>query len=122
MMRFIISKFSLIIIVILILAMVSGCGVQKDKTTDLQNSETSSETEELSLSLTLEELTKYDGKGENPGYIAVDGIIYDISKVPQWAGGMHRGFSAGHDVTEDINNSPHGVSRLKGIPIVGMLE
>lgn len=33
------------------------------------------------LELTLEELAAYDGKDGNPAYIAVDGVIYDVTDV-----------------------------------------
>lgn len=74
------------------------------------------------LVLTLEELSAYNGENGSPAYIAVDGIIYDVTNVPQWKNGKHNGFTAGKDLTEEIKNiSPHGVSKLKGIPAVGKL-
>jgi predicted heme/steroid binding protein len=74
------------------------------------------------LQLTLEELSQYDGQNGNPAYIAVDGVIYDVSDVSFWSGGRHNGFSAGADLTDAIKNvSPHGVSKLSGLPVVGEL-
>ena len=74
------------------------------------------------LELTLEQLKQYDGKNGNPAYIAVDGILYDVTNVRQWSNGMHNGYSAGQDLTDAIKNvSPHGVSQLKGVPVVGKL-
>ena len=61
-------------------------------------------------------------KNGNPAYIAVDGVIYDVTDVPQWNGGGHNGYFAGNDLTEEIKTiSPHGVSKLNGIPVVGTL-
>jgi len=75
------------------------------------------------LVLTTEELAKYDGKNGNPAYIAVDGVIYDVTDVSFWAEGEHNGFAAGKDLTEEIKNkSPHGTSKLDGVPIVGKLS
>lgn len=72
---------------------------------------------------TLTELSKYNGQNGNPAYIAVDGIVYDVSNVREWRNGTHNGFDAGKDLTEEIKNiSPHGVSKLKGIPVVGKLK
>ena len=79
--------------------------------------------EESMLALTLDELAQYDGKDGNPAYIAVSGVIYDVTDVPEWAGGEHNGFSAGQDLTDEIRTiSPHGVSKLTNVPVVGTLE
>jgi predicted heme/steroid binding protein len=77
---------------------------------------------ESELVLTLEELSKYDGKNGNSAYIAVDGVIYDVTDVSQWKNGAHNGFTAGQDLTDEIKNvSPHGVSKLTSVPVVGKL-
>lgn len=74
------------------------------------------------LQLTLEQLKQYDGKNGNPAYIAVDGILYDVTNDRHWKNGSHEGYSAGKDLTDAIKNkSPHGVAMLEGIPIVGKL-
>ncbi len=75
------------------------------------------------LILTLEELKEYDGQDGTPAYIAVDGIIYDVSDVKAWNVGQHNGFSAGKEVTEAIKSeSPHGLSVLDNLPEVGIIE
>ena len=72
------------------------------------------------LQLTLEELKQYDGQNGNPAYIAVDGVIYDVTNVKEWSGGKHNGYTAGQDLTDIIKNkSPHGVAKLQGVPVVG---
>lgn len=74
------------------------------------------------LELTLDQLKQYDGKNGNPAYVAVDGIIYDVTNVSAWKNGEHHGYSAGNDLTDIIKNkSPHGVKNLEGLPIVGKL-
>ena len=74
------------------------------------------------LELTLDQLKQYDGKNGNPAYVAVDGIIYDVTNVKAWKNGEHNGYSAGNDFTDIIKNkSPHGVKNLEGLPIVGKL-
>lgn len=74
------------------------------------------------LELTLEELAKYDGSDGNPAYIAIDGIIYDVSSVKAWFNGKHNGYTAGNDLTTEMKDiSPHGLSKLKGLPVVGKL-
>ena len=74
------------------------------------------------LELTLDQLKQYDGKNGNPAYVAVDGIIYDVTSVAKWKNGDHNGYSAGNDLTDIIKNkSPHGVKNLEGLPIVGKI-
>jgi len=74
------------------------------------------------LELTLDELKQYDGKNGNPAYVAVDGIIYDMTNVAAWRNGDHNGYSAGNDLTDIIKNkSPHGVKNLEGVPVVGKI-
>ena len=75
------------------------------------------------LELTLEELAKYDGQNGQPAYVAVDGIIYDVSNVEPWKGGKHNGFTAGKDLTNEIKTiSPHGISKLALVPKVGKIK
>ena len=73
---------------------------------------------------TTEELAMYNGQNGNPAYVAVDGVVYDVTDVPEWRGGDHWGrFTAGKDLTEEIKKqSPHGVGKLEGVPVVGTLE
>ncbi len=74
------------------------------------------------LELTLDQLKQFDGKNGSPAYVAVDGILYDVSNVGPWKNGDHNGYSAGNDLTDIIKNkSPHGVKNLEGLPIVGKL-
>jgi len=68
---------------------------------------------------TKDELAKYDGKSGNPAYVAVDGTVYDVSRVREWKNGTHNGYKAGMDLSKEVKASPHGVSVLKDIPIVG---
>jgi len=74
------------------------------------------------LELTLDQLKQYDGSNGNPAYVAVDGVIYDVTNVAAWKNGAHNGYTAGNDLTDIIKNkSPHGVKNLEGLPVVGKL-
>lgn len=69
---------------------------------------------------TKEELAKYDGKQNPEKYVAVDGVVYDLTNVPAWAGENHHGNIAGQDLTDIIKNvSPHGTRTLTDKPVVG---
>lgn len=71
---------------------------------------------------TLEELSQYNGKDGNPAYVAVDGVVYDVSDVEAWPDGEHKnGITAGNELSDEILNSPHGKQVLENLPVVGTL-
>jgi len=112
-------KIGLSICIIVALCAMIGCGAQNARP---GNSSVGTSSQNAALTLTLEELSKYDGRNGNPAYVAVDGVIYDVTDVSYWAFGSHNGFSAGNDLTEEIKSiAPHGVFKLSGIPVVGRL-
>lgn len=75
-----------------------------------------------SQTLTMSELKKYNGQNGKPAYIAVEGVVYDVSSSPLWKGGNHKGYEAGNDLTQEImESSPHGAGVMKKFPIVGKL-
>ena len=61
---------------------------------------------------TLDELKNYDGKEGRKAYIAVDGVVYDVTNVAAWQGGTHHGNNAGNDVSDRIVKPPHDKSTL----------
>ena len=74
------------------------------------------------LELTLEQLKQYNGTNGNPIYIAVDGVIYDVTNDRHWKSGSHQGYSGGKDLTDAImDKAPHGTNVLDGVPVVGKL-
>lgn len=84
--------------------------------------EASEEPASQSVELTVEELAQYNGKDGQPAYIAVDGIIYDVTNSAAWKNGQHNGFDAGKDLTSEIKEkSPHGVGKLDNVVEVGKL-
>jgi len=80
--------------------------------------EEQSETDE-EIKLTLTELKKYNGQNGKPAYVAVDGIIYDVTNVSHWSGGSHNGQNAGRDITNAIQGAPHGNEVLDNVDKVG---
>lgn len=68
---------------------------------------------------TTETLAYYDGKEGRPAYVAVDGIVYDLTNSDYWRNGSHYGgVTAGKDLTSQFANQ-HGDNRLARFPIVG---
>ena len=70
---------------------------------------------------TTTELAEFDGRNGHPAYVAVKGVVYDVSNVPQWKEGKHHGNLAGRDLTSVMPRSIHLESVLEGIPVVGKL-
>ena len=74
------------------------------------------------VNITKEQLSQYDGKNNKPSYVAVDGIIYDVSNIPVWADGVHFGLTPGKDLSSQFSschdNDKTILSKLK---IVGKL-
>lgn len=72
---------------------------------------------------TLAELATYDGQNGNKAYIAVDGIVYDVTALAEWGAKLHAGkFAAGKDYSAEIKKAPHPVSNLLKAVKVGVLE
>jgi predicted heme/steroid binding protein len=79
-----------------------------------------------SRTFTPAELAEFDGKDGQPAYVAVDGIVYDVSDSSRWPDGTHSscnlGASAGQDLSEVIKQAPANMrSLLEQMPVVGTL-
>lgn len=76
---------------------------------------------------TAAELKEFDGKSGRPVYVAVDGVVYDLSGVKYWKGGSHMNMlSAGEDHSENIRSrAPKRIHKsgaiLSRYPKVGVL-
>ena len=68
-------------------------------------------------SFTLEELAEHDGQNGNDCYVAVGGEVYLIEGFALWQMGQHvpsnGRATCGNDLTEVIEESPHGRSKLQ---------
>ncbi len=71
--------------------------------------------------ITLEELAINNGKDGNPAYVAINGLVYDVTNSPAWAAGTHFGLSAGNDLTKEFNACHVDKSFLASLPVVGFL-
>jgi predicted heme/steroid binding protein len=78
--------------------------------------------EQETRSFTVEELSYYNGRNGIPAYVAVNGIVYDVSSLLRWSGGQHFGMQAGRDLTGAFMGCHQGImERLNKVPKVGVL-
>ncbi|MDF2677785.1 MAG: hypothetical protein K0Q97_2112 [Bacillota bacterium] len=71
---------------------------------------------------TIEELSQYDGSNGKPAYVAVNGIVYDVSIEATWGGGTHFSMYAGQDLSAQFNGCHGGrIEILRNLPRVGFL-
>ncbi len=77
------------------------------------------------INLTKAQLKEFDGKNGRPAYVAINGVIYDVTLSRLWRGGEHdpsHGEAyAGNDLTVVLEKSPHGDKHFKHFPVVGQL-
>jgi predicted heme/steroid binding protein/uncharacterized membrane protein len=72
--------------------------------------------------LRTDELAQFDGMEGRPGYIAYEGEIYDVSGSKLWEEGVHFGkHRAGLDLSEYLEQAPHGHEKVISMPRVGKL-
>ncbi|WP_243110048.1 cytochrome b5 domain-containing protein [Clostridium sp. E02] len=82
-----------------------------------------SEEEEPPRYFTLTELAQYNGKDGNPAYVAVNGVVYNVSNNRLWSGGSHFwGLTAGKDLTTEFAACHPGAMVLNVLPIVGYMR
>ncbi len=65
---------------------------------------------------TAESLKTYNGTKGQPAYVAIDGVVYNMSSV--FKNGNHHGYKAGQDLSKAFHDE-HPDSFLRGYDIVG---
>ena len=72
--------------------------------------------------LTTDELAQFYGREGRAAYIAYEGDIYDVSDSKLWEEGVHFGkHRAGLDLSDYLEQAPHGREKLFSLPRVGEL-
>ncbi|WP_071394771.1 cytochrome b5 domain-containing protein [Bacillus tuaregi] len=71
---------------------------------------------------TMEELAAFTGKNGRSAYVAVNGVVYDVTNNRTWAAATHFGLVAGKDYTQEFASCHAGQqSILATLPVVGRL-
>ncbi len=117
------KKLTAFLMSLSLLFAVAACDNNTTDPVDTQaNTQAGTEAGTEEQEFTLDELAEFDGQDGRRAYVAVDGVVYDLTDSSMWQEGQHNGFSAGNDLTDEIkNDSPHGVRTLEGMPVVGKL-
>lgn len=68
------------------------------------------------------ELAKYNGKNGNAAYVAVNGIVYDVTNSAAWGGASHFGLTAGKDVSNEFASCHAGQPILSKLKVVGKMS
>lgn len=69
-----------------------------------------------------DELAKYNGKSGQPAYVAINGMVYDVTNDAAWAAATHFGLAAGGDYTSEFAACHSGQNILQNLSIVGNLS
>lgn len=77
----------------------AGSAVSSSEAASPSSVAASSSSQANTKTFTLDELAQYDGKNGNDAYVAVDGIVYDVTNAAKWQNGSHYGVQAGTDCT-----------------------
>lgn len=71
---------------------------------------------------TLTELAQYDGLNGAKAYVAINGIVYDVTNEDEWSNGSHQGMHlAGTDATAIFAQSPHSQALIDSLKQIGTI-
>lgn len=118
-------RLSLVVAALLLLVFLAACGQTAGTTTSSSAGTTPGGTTTTQTSLrtfTLEELAQFDGQNGQPAYVAISGIVYDVTEITVWDHKQHAGrFVAGKDYTEELKKAPHAADFIELAPQIGTL-
>jgi predicted heme/steroid binding protein len=77
------------------------------------------QTEAAPKVFTLKELAQHDGQNGAPAYIAINGNVYDVTRVQLLRDGRHHGVTPGNDVSDQF---VHNQAILNRLQVIGTLE
>lgn len=66
-------------------------------------------------------LAAFNGDGTK-AYVAVDGLVYDVTDVKAWQSPHADRLEPGKDYSKEIKQSPHGKKNLEGLEVIGTYE
>jgi predicted heme/steroid binding protein len=116
----------LLVLTILSVVLLAGCGGGSNTGTTDGGTTVDGGNTTGGKTFTLAELAQFDGKDGRLAYVAVDGVVYDVSGSAQWPQGDHTPCNldamAGKDLSEVLKQAP---ARMRGyieaMPVVGTM-
>jgi len=89
-------------------------------TTTTTTVSTTSSLDTTQRTFTLAQLAVYNGNNGVDAYIAVNGVVYDVTDAAEWTNGWHKGMHlAGTDASAAFADSPHSLAFIQQLPVVG---
>lgn len=52
--------------------------------------------------ITRQQLAQFDGRNGKPAYVAVNGVVYDVTNNAAWSAATHFGLTAGKDLSREF--------------------
>lgn len=68
------------------------------------------------------QLALRNGQDRDEIWVALNGIIYDVTNSRLWKNGKHYEHWAGQDLTEELMDAPHTEKVFEKFTIVGALQ
>ncbi len=68
------------------------------------------------------QLALRNGQDRPEIWVALNGVIYDVSESRLWLKGRHYEHWAGQDLTEELKDAPHSQNVFKKFVVVGLLN
>lgn len=76
--------------------------------------------------ISLDQLAQKNGVNGNDCYVAIDTRVYLVKGVASWEMGRHTpadsSVTCGKNLTQALQESPHGAKVLRKLPVVGTLQ
>ena len=104
-----------------VVALLNGCADRDETLSESETVPPTDNTEQISKTFTLDELSQYTGMDGNKAYIAINGMVYDVTNMMEFqVDGAFYG-KAGMDLSTELRDSPEYESMFNEIPIIGRI-
>ena len=114
------------LVAVISVALLAGCGNSDAREEAAPGQSLQTGQQATDNTFTAQELSRYDGKEGRRAYVAVDGVVYDVTGSAMWPQGSHTSCPesmAGQDLSEVIKTAPPRMREsLMRFPVAGTLQ